>query len=96
MPAVMRFYAERYRSTTARFAEQVMQVERTGSMSDLDVALAGIEAFRTWLKAVGCPVTVRELGLREEDFAEIARRVEENAEGPNAEDTLGILNTYLG
>jgi alcohol dehydrogenase YqhD (iron-dependent ADH family) len=96
MPAVMRFYAERYRSTTARFAEQVMQVERTGSMSDLDVALAGIEAFRTWLKAVGCPVTVRELGLREEDFAEIARRVEENAEGPNAEATLGILNTYLG
>lgn len=95
MPAVMHFYAERYRATTTRFAEQVMRVERTGSMSDLDVALEGIQAFRTWLKAVGCPVTIRELGLRQGDFPEIARRVAENAEGPNAEDTLGILNTYL-
>jgi len=96
MPAVMRFYAERYVRTTARFAEQVMKVERSGRMGDLDVALEGIEAFRDWLKAVGCPVTVRELGIQEKHFAEIARRVEENAEGPDAKDTLGILNTYRG
>jgi hypothetical protein len=37
---------------------------------------------------------VRELGLRESDFAEIARRVAENAEGPDAADTLAILNLY--
>jgi alcohol dehydrogenase YqhD (iron-dependent ADH family) len=95
MPAVMRFYVERYRNTAARFAEQVMRVERTGAMNDLEVAVAGIETFRRWLTGIGCPVTIRKLGLKVEDFPEIARRVDENAEGPNAEDTLGILNTYL-
>jgi alcohol dehydrogenase YqhD (iron-dependent ADH family) len=94
MPAVMRFFVQRYLPTTARFAEQVMRIERTGRMSDLDVAIAGIEAFRDWLRKVGCPVTIRELGIQDKDFAEIARRVGENAEGPDAKDTLGILNTY--
>ena len=94
LPAVMRFYARRNLPTTARFAEQVMGVERSGRMSDIDVALSGIEAFRDWLREIGCPTTVRELGIDRNAFDEIARRVEENAEGPNAEDTLGILNTY--
>jgi alcohol dehydrogenase YqhD (iron-dependent ADH family) len=79
-----------------RFAEQVMGVERSGSMSDIDVALSGIEAFRRWLRKIGCPTTVRELGIDRKDFNEIARRVAENAEGPDAEDTLGILSTYYG
>lgn len=94
LPAVMRYYARRYLPTTARFAEQVMGVERTGRMSDIDVALEGVEAFRNWLRKVGCPTTVRELGIDRKEFEEIARRVDENAEGPDAFDTLGILNTY--
>ena len=94
LPAVMRFYARRNLPATLRFAEQVMGVERSGQLSDLDAALKGIEAFRDWLRKIGCPTTIRELGINRRDFDEIARRVAENAEGPDAEDTLGILNTY--
>ena len=36
--------------------------------SDADAALAGIGAFRRWLKSLGLPLTFAELGAREEDI----------------------------
>ena len=37
-------------------------------VSDEDAALAGIAAFRAWLKSLGLPLTFAELGAKEEDI----------------------------
>jgi len=94
LPAVMRYRLEKYLPTTARFAEKIMKVERKWHMSDTDIAIEGIEAFRKWLKKVGNPITLKELGVKKEDLENIAERIASNDYSPDKETALGILNTY--
>jgi alcohol dehydrogenase YqhD (iron-dependent ADH family) len=94
LPAVMRYYVNRFPYTIARFAAEVMGVKSGGNRSQIDLALAGIVAFRAWLDKIGCPITLKELGIEAEAFEEIARRVDENEEGPDYADTMGILRQY--
>ena len=94
LPAVMTFYLQRNLPALIRFAGQVMGLERTGDVSDEAYSGQGIEAFRRWLDKIGCPITVKDLGIDRSHFSQIARQVDANAEGPDEKDTHGILETY--
>lgn len=96
LPAVMKCYIEKYTHTIARFAEKVMNIERKGRMTDIDIANEGMDAFREWIKKIGCPTTLKELGITNNNhFQEIARRASLVSNGPNEELTLQALNMYF-
>ena len=66
MPAWMTYVRETDVARFARFARNVFGV----GIGDSDDAasLAGIAAFRDWLKSLGLPLTFEELGAKEEDI----------------------------
>ncbi len=66
MPAWMAYVHKKDDARFARFARNVFGVGRDDS--DEAAALAGIAAFRKWLKGIGLPLTFAELGAREEDI----------------------------
>ena len=45
-----------------RFAQKVWGIER-GAMSDEELAAAGVEALASFIKEIGLPTTLRELGV---------------------------------
>ena len=58
-----------HKSDTARFARFARNVFGVGlGESDEGAALAGIAAFRSWLKSLGLPLTFAELGAKNEDI----------------------------
>lgn len=46
-----------------------------------ETALSGIEAYEAFLREIGMPTTMRELGARTEDIPEMARRVRRGPDG---------------
>ncbi len=70
-PAWMRYV---YRKDVMRFAQAASRV--WGCPMDFanpeNTALAGIEAFRSFLKSIGMPTTLGELGARVEDIGQMA------------------------
>ena len=66
MPAWMTYVHKTDPARFARFARNVFGVGL--GVSDSDAALAGIAAFRAWLKSLGLPLTFAELGAKEEDI----------------------------
>ena len=66
MPAWMTYVHKADDARFARFARNVFGVGR--GESDEAAALAGIAAFRSWLKSLGLPLTFAELGATEEDI----------------------------
>ena len=66
MPAWMAYVYGTDVARFARFARNVFGVGR-GETDDA-AALAGIKAFRRWLKSLGLPLTFAELGAKEEDI----------------------------
>ena len=66
MPAWMTYVHKTDPARFARFARNVFGVGH--GASDADAALAGIAAFRKWLKSLGLPLTFAELGAKEEDI----------------------------
>lgn len=69
MPAWMRYVYKEDPKTFARFAEKVFGITSGG---DEEKALAGIEALRSLFASFGAPVTLRELGVSEDDLPEYA------------------------
>lgn len=69
MPAWMKYVYKEDLKTFARFAEKVFGITSGG---DEEKALAGIEALRGRFAAFGAPVTLRELGVSEDDLPEYA------------------------
>lgn len=69
MPAWMKYVYKEDVKTFARFAERVFGI-RGGD--EEEQALAGIEALRECFSSFGAPVTLRELGVKEEDIPEYA------------------------
>ena len=66
MPAWMTYV---HKADTARFARFARNVFGVGfCVPDGEAALAGIAAFRAWLKSLGLPLTFAELGAKEEDI----------------------------
>jgi alcohol dehydrogenase YqhD (iron-dependent ADH family) len=94
LPALMRWRAERDPARLVRFARTVLGLPRSAGESDRSFALRGVEAFRAWCHTVGAPVTLSELGVREERLrahAENIRRTPDGAE-LQLEDILRILS----
>ena len=66
MPAWMTYVHKTDPARFARFARNVFGVGL--GAPDSDAALAGIAAFRAWLKSLGLPLTFAELGAKEGDI----------------------------
>lgn len=81
-PAWMRFAAKARPAKFAQFAQRVMGVPTGGD--DLACALAGIDRFEAFLKAIGCPTRFSDLGIGDELIATYAK------------ETLRIVNDGNG
>lgn len=68
MPAWMKHVYKEDLKLFARFAEKIFGIAGGGE----EKALAGIEALRDCFASFGAPVTLRELGVREDDLPEYA------------------------
>ena len=76
MPAWMTYVHAADEARFARFARNVFGVR--AEMPDGEAALAGIDAFRRWLKSLGLPLTFQELGAREEDIPVLVKTLNLN------------------
>jgi alcohol dehydrogenase YqhD (iron-dependent ADH family) len=76
-PAWMRYCYERDLPKAVHFAVRVMGV--APQADDKATALAGIDAFAAFLKEVGLPTSLREIGVEPDQFAEFARRASATA-----------------
>ena len=63
----------------ARFARAVMGVDTPGS--DEETALAGIRAFEHFLRSIGMPTTLKELGVPENELDLLASKVKRGPDG---------------
>ena len=61
-PAWMRFAASHRQEKFVQFAERIFGLDAMNS-SDLDCALEGIDRFEAFLKSIGCPTRLSELGI---------------------------------
>jgi len=83
MPAWLRLVAdsgEKECARVAKFAIEVFGV--TPDLADLKmVAYEGIERFKAWLKQNGMPLTLRELGLSEDDLKTVVEKTPLSKDG---------------
>ena len=71
-PAWMRFAAKSRPERFAQFAERVFGLSPAGK-DTTTLALEGIDAYVTFLKEIGCPTTLSEVGIGEELFEQYAK-----------------------
>jgi alcohol dehydrogenase YqhD (iron-dependent ADH family) len=79
----MRFAAKTRPSRFAQFAQRVFGVTPKGAY-DLDCALEGVDRFEAFLRSVGCPTRLSEIGIGDALFSTYARdtlRVVHDEEG---------------
>lgn len=93
IPAFMMCNIEKYKSNIERFSRNVLKVgkkEKTSCLAEL-----GIKSFRLWLKKIGCPITLKDLGYKKENFGKIAKRVISNPYWNYDEETvINILEIF--
>ncbi|PLV58306.1 iron-containing alcohol dehydrogenase [Thermotoga sp. KOL6] len=70
-PAWMKYVYKENPGQFERFAKKVIGFEGEGE----DLILKGIESFKGWLKKVGAPVTLKDVGIPEEDIDKIVDNV---------------------
>ena len=70
-PAWMRFAAKARPAKFVQFAERIFGL-RAKHSDDLDCALEGINRFEDFLKSIGCPTRLSELGIGEALFSQYA------------------------
>lgn len=74
MPAWLQYlvnHGEEYHvAKVAQFARNVFDVDPAIG-DDAAVANEGLERFRKWLKSIGMPITLKELGIPEEDLPKV-------------------------
>ncbi len=89
MPGWLKMVANSGEKQCARVAKWAIQVFGVSpDLADLKlVAYEGIERFKDWLRSLGMPLTLRELGLNEKDISTI---VEITPTGPD-----GIVAGYI-
>lgn len=71
-PAWMRFAASHRQEKFVQFAERIFGLDAKNS-SDLDCALEGIDRFEAFLKSIGCPTRLSELGIGDTLLTEYAK-----------------------
>jgi alcohol dehydrogenase YqhD (iron-dependent ADH family) len=90
MPAMLRYIADHgNREQLARVAQFGVKVFGADpDMADLKAAVDdGLCRFRAWLKSMGKPLTLKELGIPQEDLPEVIRRC--------LEISGGVIKGYL-
>lgn len=70
-PSWMRFAAKHRPERFAQFAERVFGLSSEGK-DDLILAMEGIDAYVAFLKGIGCPTTLSEVGIGDELFEQYA------------------------
>lgn len=83
-PAWMRFQLKRHPMRLAQFANRVYNVPVNFEHPE-ETALRGIEAHESFLREIGMPVTLKELGARTEDIPALAAKAKRNP----GTDTIG-------
>ena len=76
-PSWMRFAAQTAPAKFVQFAERIFGLTATGP-DDLECALAGIDRFEAFLKSIGCPTRLSEVGIDEpliENYAKETLRI---------------------
>ncbi len=71
-PGWMRFSAKANPAKFVQFAERIFGMKADGP-EDLRTALAGIDKYEEFLKSIGCPVRLSEVGIGEEKFEQYAK-----------------------
>lgn len=74
-PAWMKYAMIENPEKIAQFARRVFDIE---APEDKDAAELGIKAFKKFLKSIGMPVSLKELGIDNPDFKLLAEKVIEN------------------
>jgi len=67
-PAWMRYVYRENIEKFERFSKEIFGLEGSGE----DLVLSGIEKFKTWLRKVGAPISLKDAGIPEEDIEKIA------------------------
>ena len=68
----MRFAAKARPGRFAQFAERIFGLEANAA-NELDCALEGINRFEAFLKSIGCPTRLFELGIDDALFVQYAK-----------------------
>jgi alcohol dehydrogenase len=103
-PAWMRFAAKAHSERFVLFAKNVLNLEQ-GDMADIEFAMKGIDVFEEFLKEIGCPTRLSEVGIGEEmleQYAKDSMLVVNDGSGRllsrppmTVEDIVGVLKTVL-
>jgi len=83
LPGVMAFNLKKHTPKLAQFARRVFNVDGSWRDTEVDVARKGIDSFKSWCAKMGAPVTLKEIGVKKQDLAAIAKRVLKNPEAQN-------------
>ena len=70
-PAWMRFAAKARPERFAQFAQRIFGLSATDK-DDLSLAMEGIDKFEDFLRSIGCPTRLSELGIGDELFSRYA------------------------
>ena len=70
-PAYMRFAAKARPERFAQFARRIFGLSRVDK-DDLPLAMTGIDKFEDFLRSIGCPTRLSELGIGDELFSQYA------------------------
>ena len=103
-PAWMRFAAEARPGRFAQFAQRIFGLSATQA-DDMNCALAGVDRFEEFLRSIGCPTRLWQLGIGDDLLARYAQdtvRIVHDEEGrlpgrpPMSEaDIVEILSSAL-
>jgi alcohol dehydrogenase YqhD (iron-dependent ADH family) len=70
-PAYMRFVAKERPGRFSQFAQRIFGLSAT-EKDDMELAMEGIEKFEDFLRSIGCPTRLSELGIGDELFLRYA------------------------
>jgi alcohol dehydrogenase len=70
-PAWMRFAAKARTERFARFAQRIFGLSATDK-DDMSLAMKGIDKFEGFLRSIGCPTRLSELGIGDKLFSRYA------------------------
>ena len=79
-PAWLRFHVKKHTMRIAQFANRVYNVPMNFENPE-ETALRGIEAHESFLREIGMPITMQELGARTEDIPAMAAKAKRNPDG---------------
>lgn len=93
-PAWLSYRCEKDPEKFAKFAKRIFGMEQ-GSMSNLELGRAGIEALKAKYKSWGMPLTLSEIGVEESSFDEIAEIVVNDPDSfiTEKKDVIQVLNS---